>query len=162
MTRKRKGPELENGSRPKKLKTHETDNGKLISNQSRANAVQPRRNRQFNKAMDDRAKHKAALRLAKIERRKVRKENEKKLIAEAQKFDEETAGAQGSQKESKKIKKEREMSWKVSEIAGGRMLDLDPIFARNEEYCQLRPRTINAHILTLFSVDTCSFPLIQP
>ena len=138
-----------------KRKTHERDNGKLISKQPLANAVavQPKLNKRPSKVMDDRAKHKASLRLAKIERRKIRKENEKKLLVEAQKFDEETADVQGSQKKSRKIRKERkkhaEVSWKVSEIACGLMLDVDHIFGRNEEYCQLRSRMINAYILTL-------------
>lgn len=154
--RKRKDLELENGGRLKKLKTHEKDNGKLISKQSLANsvAVQPKSNGQIRKMIYKRHKHQAPPRPAKTERRRVRRENEKKLAVEAQNFDEETADVQGSQKKSKKITKEPkkpvEASWKLSEIAGGRMLDLDPIFAFNEEYCQLRSRMFNAHTLILF------------
>lgn len=143
--RKHEGLELENGSSPKKLKTHEKDKSQLVSKQHGANTVvQPKSNKQPMKAVNDQVSYNSSNRVAKKERRKERKErkqHEKELIADVQKVDEEPLGSadvQGLRQKSKKANKERKKhakaSWKVSEIAGGRMLNLDPIFALNEEY----------------------------
>lgn len=141
--RRHEALELGDGSRHKKLKTNENDKGKLVSKNNPVNAVaiQPKSNKQSMKVVNEKANSKSSHRASKIEKKKNRKQHGKERMVNAQKSDGEprrSVDVQGSQQKSKKLKKERKnhtkASWKVSEITGGRMLDLDPIFSLNEEY----------------------------
>lgn len=146
--RKHEGLELENGSNPKKPKTHEKDKSQLVSKQHHVNVVLlPKSNKQSMKAVNDQVSYNSSNRVSNKEKRKAlkeqkeRKKHGKEPIADVQKVGGEplrSADVQGWRQKSKKANQERKKqaraSWKASEIAGGRMLNLDPIFALNEEY----------------------------
>lgn len=132
--RKREGLEMENGV--KKLKTQKKDDPKLVSTPKPVDAVatQPKSKKQPKSVLNREANSKSSGRVSK-KRMKYRKRRHTK------KKDRESLGrrdVEGSQPESKMIRKhEKKLDiapWNVSELTGGRMLNLDPIFALNEEY----------------------------
>lgn len=140
--RKREGLELENGSNLKKLKTHEKEKDKLVPKQQHINAValQSESNKRPMTVVNARANNKPSNRDPRKKRRKDWKKHGKEVIVDAQEIDGEPSGSadvQGSQQKPMKFRKKPKnlgkASWKVSEVVGGRMLDLDPIFTANEE-----------------------------
>lgn len=140
--RKREGLELENGSTVKKRKKHEKDKGRLVSKQNPINtaAKQPKPTKQPIRVINDKANKKRSSRVLRKGRRKDQKEHGKEAIDGAQDPGGDALAsrkAQAWQQKSKKGKLESKTDkarWKVLQMAGGRMLDLDPIFALNEEF----------------------------
>ena len=141
--RKHEGLELENGSRVKKLKKHEKDKGGLVSKQNPINAAakQPKPTKQSIRVINDKANNRRSSRVLRKRRRKDQKEHGKEAIDGAQDPGRDalaSAKAQAWQQKSKQGKLESKKTdkarWKVLQMAGGRMLDLDPIFALNEEF----------------------------
>lgn len=88
--------------------------------------------------IEDKVARKLALRKAKIERRRTKKaqEGELKIVTNDASKAQANSGQRKSKDKNKKRKtnsEENAHSWNISDPIGGQMMDLDPIFALNEE-----------------------------
>ena len=146
--RRHETPELGDGSKHKKLKTH-GDTDRLMPDEYSTGtvAIQPNANKSKTEAVAI-GKDPGEKRKAKKDRRRRKKEQEKietaKSLGSAQR---QLGQPEPQKKSSEKLGKGRDgkkPKWKVSDIIGGQMLDLDPIFSLNEEYVYyLMPNNIN-------------------